>query len=276
MSDLVAVVGLGALGGAVARGVRSTTEKPVVGWDLDPGAIEEALEAGVLTRGAGDLGDAVEGASVVVIATPLGALERVLLDAAAMLGASSMVLDVGSLQAPPLSWAEAAGLAARFVACHPLAGTHRSGFGASADVTLEGCRVWLSAPPEADGRLLERAADFWSALGARPEVVDPAVHDTRMAVLSHLPQVTANVLASVIEKGGFAVGELGPGGRDMTRLAASGPELWRDLLEHSGAQVAQLLRLTAREMESWARVLDAQDLDELERRLGATRQWRGR
>jgi prephenate dehydrogenase len=271
----VALVGLGVLGGSLSRALRGLESPPTVSAYARSGRdVSAALEAGVIDRAATGVADAVRGAALVIVATPLGAEEAVLRAAAPELVPEALVLDVGSLQVPALAAATASGLSARFVACHPMAGSEASGFEAG-DATLFRDRpVWLSGPGGEDEALLGEARTFWSALGARPAVIDADLHDTRMAVVSHLPQVLANGLARVLEEGGFTVDDLGPAGRDMTRLAASSPELWRDVFSHSGPQVAALLRLLGRELDGWARILDGQDLDEVGRRMARTRRWR--
>lgn len=272
----VGIVGLGALGGSLARALGRLPHPPEVrGWARDAADLEAAVEAGVLEAGKG-IGDVAGGAAWLVVATPMGATEAVLREAAGTLAGDARVLDVGSLQGPALTAAAEAGLADRFVACHPMAGSEASGFEASRAELFQDATVWLSVGGGAAEALGPEVEAFWSALGARPEWTEPEIHDARMVVASHLPQLVANALAEVIAEGGFAVEDLGPGGLDMTRLAASDPLMWRDLLTHSGPQAAALLRLTARALDGWARTLDGDDLDEVERRMAATRAWRGK
>lgn len=269
----VAIVGLGALGGSLARALAALPEPPELrGWATDAADLEAAVEVGVAA--CGSTAEAADGAGWIVVATPLGATEAVLAEAAGVLGPGARVIDLGSLQGPALAAAAAVGVADRFVACHPMAGSEASGFRASRADLFGDVTVYLSVTldaPEEPGRDVEA---FWETLGARPEWTEPDPHDARMVVASHLPQLVSNALAEVIAEGGFSTADLGPGGLDMTRLAASDPTMWRDLLAHSGSQSAALLRLTARALEGWARVLDADDLDEVERRMAETRAWR--
>jgi prephenate dehydrogenase len=271
----VALIGLGALGGSLARALRALPAPPPVrAHALEAADLGAAVDEGVVDSAHDNVADAARGAAVLVLATPLGAEEAVLAEAAPVLAPDALALDVGSLQEPALEAARAAGLAARFVAGHPMAGSEASGFRASRADLFRDATVWLSAADECDDHARRRAERFWADVGARPLWTDAEPHDTRMAVVSHLPQVVANALSHVIAQGGFTVADLGPGGRDMTRLAASNPVLWRDLLEHSGPQVAALLRLLGRELDGWAGVLDGQDLDTVLRRMEATRRWR--
>ena len=95
-----------------------------------------------------------------------------------------------------------------------------------------------------------------------------------MARASHLPQLTANALASVLRAYGLDPGHMGPGGRDTTRLAMSSPSMWRDLLEHAAPELGEGLRALSAEAARIAELVEAGDLDALERLMGATREWR--
>jgi prephenate dehydrogenase len=271
----VGVVGLGAVGGSLARALAALPEPPALrGSSRSEADVRAACEAGLLERPCADAAEVAAGVRCLVIAVPLAATEGVLREASATLPADALVLDVGSLQGPPLAEAGRVGLAARFVACHPMAGTEASGFAAARADLFVDAPVWLSTGLDAADGVASAAEVFWRALGARPAWIEPEDHDARMVVASHLPQLVANALARVLEQGGLVPGDLGPGGSDMTRLAGSDPDMWRGLLAHSGPQAAALLRLLGRELDGWARALDAQDLDEIVRLMDETRRWR--
>lgn len=279
MAQRVAIVGLGVMGGSLARALAAQDSPPVVvGWDRDPRQRDAAREAGVLTdETPGSVAAVAEGADVVVVATPLGTLEGVLCRVASCAG-EALVMDVASLQAPALAAALTGGTAPRHVSAHPLTGSERSGFsGARADL-YRGAPVSLSIDADATGAegaaLLARAEAFWRAVGARPVIEEAAVHDRRMVLASHLPQVVANVLAAVVADGGLAASDLGPGGRDTTRLAGSDPAMWRDLLVHSGPQVAEALRAVAGLGERLAEGLAAGEVERMEELMNQTRAWR--
>jgi len=95
-----------------------------------------------------------------------------------------------------------------------------------------------------------------------------------MARASHLPQLASNALATVMAEAGIEPGQLGPGGRDATRLAASGPGLWRDLFEHASPELAVGLHALAETAERIASLLESGDLDGLEELMQSTRAWR--
>ena len=271
----VAIVGLGALGGSLARALAALPDPPELrGSSLSAADRDAAAAAGVVARASDDPAEAAAGARWLVVAVPLGATADVLRRAAPGLAEDALVLDVGSLQAPALDAAEEACLETRFVSCHPMAGTEASGFAAGRVDLFHDARVGLAATPDLPDGGGAAVEAFWTALEARPAWTSPEEHDARMVVASHLPQLASNALAHVLAHGGLTPEDLGPGGLDMTRLAASDPGIWRDLLTYSGPQAAALLRVLARELEGWARSLDGQDLDDVARRMAATRRWR--
>jgi prephenate dehydrogenase len=189
-------------------------------------------------------------------------------------------MDVASLQAPALDVAEAVDLARRYVSAHPLAGSEASGFAAARESLYDGVPVSLSVAsslaPDAADRLLLRSRWLWSEVGARPVMEDAGVHDARMALVSHLPQLVSNALARVLQTRGVEPGALGPGGMDMTRLAASSPEMWGDLLPYTGRRVGAALRALSAQAERLAAAVERGDMEPVEEIMQATRAWRRR
>lgn len=218
-----AVIGLGLIGGSVARelvgrGVR------VLGYDRDPGSVREALHEGGIHEALAAGLEGTEAVDLVVLAVPVTAAPEVLRQIRVHGG--TLVTDVGSTKESIIRAAEDAGLAERFVGSHPLAGDHRSGWGASRTGLFRDARVFLTPTSRTTPDALEQARALWTALGARTEVTGAAEHDRRMAAVSHLPQALATALGSLLAQEGLGRADLGPGARDMTRLAGSSPEMW--------------------------------------------------
>jgi prephenate dehydrogenase len=115
---------------------------------------------------------------------------------------------------------------------------------------------------------------LWRALDARPAGIEAEEHDRLMALVSHLPQLTSNVLASVLAGDGVPRDRLGPGGADMTRLAASSPAMWRDVLAHASPELIEALRTLAATSSRVADLLEDRDLDAIETLMTGTRAWR--
>ncbi|MSR19411.1 MAG: prephenate dehydrogenase [Gemmatimonadetes bacterium] len=270
----VAVLGLGVMGGSLARALSALEVRPrVIGWSPRREEREAALEAGVVDEAPSEWRDAVRGADLVVLATPLGASCDLMAGVAEAASASATLSDVASLKAPLARAAAAAGVAERWVGCHPMAGSEEFGFGASSPDLYSGARVWTVACPAAADRVPQVHA-LWRSLGARPAEIDADEHDRLMARVSHLPQLTANALATVLMEANIRPEQMGPGGRDTTRLAGSNADLWKDLLEHASPELAKGLRELASTAERMADMLERKDVEDLADMMRTTRAWR--
>jgi prephenate dehydrogenase len=273
--ERVAVLGLGVMGGSLARALSALGSRPrVTGWSPSEAERRAAVEAGVLAAAPRAWSDAVAEVDLVVLAAPLRACCDLVPQVAAAAPSTATRSDLASLKTPLARAAAEAGVADRWVGCHPMAGSEQSGFGASHQDLYAGARVWTVASAEASSRV-RRVHALWQAVGARPQAIGAATHDSLMARASHLPQLASNALATVLAAAGLVPEDLGPGGRDATRLAASGPGLWRDLFEHASPELAQGLHALAAAAERIADLLDEGDLDALEELMRATRAWRG-
>ncbi len=246
----VTVVGLGAVGGSVAKAVRERLPGVRVnGIDPDPDSVRRAKGDGVRILPRLGAVDPVEG--VVVFAVPLDVAVRLIPSARPVWGRAALATDVASLKAPVMDAAGAAWSGAEeagsgrggspFVGAHPMCGTERSGYAAARADLFQGADLWLCGGG-AEEEARDRAVRFWSALGARARWTSPGRHDRRMAWASHLPQLLAGALAATLAEAGLERSDLGPGGRDMTRLAASSPEMWLPLIAGAAAEDAMALR----------------------------------
>ncbi|MFL5383162.1 MAG: prephenate dehydrogenase [Longimicrobiaceae bacterium] len=235
----VAVAGLGLIGGSVARDLAAAGVR-VLGWDRAAAAVDAALREGVVSAALGPGFEGVEEADVLVLAVPVGVAAAVLEAAAPRLGGARLVTDTGSTKASIVAAAERLGID-RFVGAHPFAGDHRSGWEASRTGLFQGATVYLCPTARSSGAALSLARELWSALGGIPAELPAAEHDRRLAWTSHLPQVVSAALAATVAAEGFGRADLGRGGRDVTRLAASSASLWADILADNRAAVAGAL-----------------------------------
>lgn len=254
----VVIVGLGVMGGSVAKAVRrQAPELPVYGVDPDPEAARLAALDGV--RPAPALAACRTEGAVVVFAAPLDATVSLLQAEASSWRRALLATDVAGLKLPVLAAAEAGEGDPVFAGAHPMCGSERSGYCASRHDLFRGARVWLCPLPGGEAAAA-RAAAFWRWLGGAPKTVAADRHDRTMSWASHLPQLAAWALAQTLDGAEIAPNDLGPGGRDMTRLAASSPETW-----------APLLAAAAREDAAALQALEARLAD-----LRRTLQWLGR
>ncbi len=234
----VAVVGLGLVGGSLARAL-GKAGWPVVGVDRAE-VLRRARAAHVIPRGSVALEAAAAAADLVVLAAPPDVNLR-LLRRLARRGVRAVITDVGSVKSPICREAQQLGIRA-FVGGHPMAGAERSGFGASsADLFLGRPWVLTTPAPLAASRAVRAMV---RAAGGRPVTMSAADHDRAAAFLSHVPQVVSWALLDaalcdpVVRR---HLGIAGPGFKDMTRLAASPRGLWREILRQNRAELRRAL-----------------------------------
>lgn len=266
-----AVLGLGLIGGSIARDLRSAGVS-VMGWDADPEAMRRAAaESGVRPMSA-DLRE-LDDVQLVVVAVPVLAGRDLLARIAARETSTAVVTDVASTKVSTLEWAEELGLATRFVGGHPLTGDDRAGWSASRTGLFQDARVFVAPCAAAGEEATRLVVEMWTMLGGHPEMIDADEHDRLMAWISHAPQAVSTALGLALADHGVERGELGPGGRGVTRLAGSSPEMWSDILIDNGAETARAVRAVVSRLDALASAIESGDVAELGRSLYHARDW---
>jgi prephenate dehydrogenase len=291
----VAVVGLGLVGGSLARDLAARGCR-VLAADRDPDVLAAAIAEGVVA-GAFDVDvvdaigiDTVAGTyaaaaaerargalsevSLVIIATPVGASPAVLEWLAAVAPRDAVLTDVGSTKRGIMAAAAAAGVAHRFVGGHPMAGSHRSGWAASCRGLFDGVRTWLCAAG-ADAAALRSVESLWEVVGATPSLIDAGEHDRHVAWTSHLPQLLSSALGCTLAGAGVTRAGLGAGGRDTSRLAGSDPAMWTDILLANDDEMVPALDALMEELVRFRHHLANRDAAALAQALEAARRWTG-
>ncbi|BDZ40941.1 prephenate dehydrogenase [Paraoerskovia sediminicola] len=258
----VAVVGLGLVGGSVARRLVDQG-LDVVG--VDPSAATRTAAAAVGVRCAGSIGDlavecgwsAGEVPDVVVVAVPLRAMAETARELASALGVGAtrggvVLTDVGSVKAPVREAFAAAGLAGSYVGAHPMAGTEQSGFAASSAQMLAGARWAVTVDPATDAQRLQTLLRLVTGpLGGSAVLLSDADHDRATALVSHVPHVLATELLRLVGRSpvrdvalGLAAGSF----RDGTRVGRTDPRRTEAMVRDNANDVAPLLREVARDL----------------------------
>jgi prephenate dehydrogenase len=222
----VAIVGVGLIGGSIGLALRSRgLAKRVVGVGRDSQRLRQAQQRGIIDQVTTDLEEGVTGADVVVVCTPVSRIPQDVRLAAQVVPAGALVTDAGSTKRQIVETVESH-LAASdvFVGAHPIAGSERSGAAHAAGDLLHDRVCVLTPTPRTSSDRLQRARDFWSALGCRLVEMSPTEHDEVLAYTSHLPHAAAAALASSVptEWLSLAAGAY----RDGTRVAAADSGLW--------------------------------------------------
>jgi prephenate dehydrogenase len=259
MFNQLGLIGCGLMGGSFALALkRAGLVKHVVGYSKSPSTVIQAQKMGVIDQTADSALLAVSGSDIVLIAVPVAATEDTFRAIRHLVRPSTLFMDVGSTKTNVVESARRV-LKERlpsFVPAHPIAGKEVAGI-SHADVTLyQDCQVVLTPIAETDLALIERAHAAWSGIGAQVRTMTPEAHDAAFAAVSHLPHLLAfaSYLSVAHQPEGEQFLELaGPGFRDFTRIAASDPTVWRDILLANRAQVlaqAEQFKTTLFQFES--------------------------
>lgn len=243
----LAVIGLGLMGGSLARALRSAGAAGVIrGFDSDIRQRHLATELGVVDQAPDTAAAAVADADIVVLAVPVLHTAEALRGCLPGLRKGAVVTDVGSTKQSVLAdVAKVCGaLPPWFVAGHPIAGTEKSGVANSVADLFHGHRVILTPHAAQDAAALARVSALWTATGARVVQMDPVQHDAVFAATSHLPHVLAYAFVDMLARldaRDEIFPNAGGGFRDFTRIASSSPEMWHDIVRANAGPVSRLL-----------------------------------
>ncbi|HET9918197.1 MAG TPA: prephenate dehydrogenase/arogenate dehydrogenase family protein [Ktedonobacteraceae bacterium] len=234
MFNRVAIIGLGLIGGSIGLALhKAKGAREISGYDLGKGICDRARKIGAVDQPYASIADAVRGAELIILATPVGAMRTLLQDIAPHVSPGAVVTDVASTKVQVISWAEEfLPTSVSFIGGHPMTGKELSGVEA-ADASLFLNRIYCLTPTARTRSVaISKVSSLVELLGARVRFLEPAEHDGQVASVSHLPFVASIALMETVSNGpawGDASLLAAGGFRDMTRLAAGNPEMYRDI-----------------------------------------------
>ena len=231
----VVVFGVGLIGGSFALGLKSAEQvEEVVGFGRSLGTLTQALDLGIIDRVGANAGQEVADADLVLIATPVGQMAEIMARIAPYLGPETVVTDGGSTKSDVVAVARSAfgERIAQFVPAHPIAGAENSGAGAARADLYRDKKVVLTPLPENTVLNIARVRSAWEWCGALIHELDAQQHDRIFAAVSHLPHLLSFALVNDLalrDNRDQLFSYAASGFRDFTRIAASHPEMWRDI-----------------------------------------------
>ena len=280
MFEQLGLIGCGLMGGSFALALkRAGLVKRVVGYSKSPSTTERARQMGVIDVEAPSALLAVSGADIVLLAVPVSATEATLKAIRHLITPHTLVMDVGSTKQDVVDAArrvlrENVGC---FVPAHPIAGKEVSGV-EHADANLYNGKQVILTPVERTFTIqLQKAVDVWTALGCEVVQMSPQAHDAAYAAVSHLPHLLAFALMNSIEGQAYGMDYLslaGPGFRDFTRIAASDPKVWRDILLANKEELLAQSKVFQQTLISLEKLISSGDGDALETRIQQASQTR--
>lgn len=239
----LALIGCGLMGGSFALALRQAQAvEHIVGFSASEKSRQRAVELGVIDQAADGVAQALQGADLVLLAVPVGAM---LVSFEAMrdaLAPNALLMDVGSTKCDVIAAAQAT-LGERlscFVPAHPIAGKELAGIEYADAQLYQGRRTILTPLPQTSIHRAQAAHHVWTTVGSQVSTMTPQAHDATYAAVSHLPHLLAFAAVNAIvsqSQGAEFLEMAGPGFRDFSRIAASDPAVWRDILSANRVEV---------------------------------------
>jgi prephenate dehydrogenase len=275
MFEQLGLIGCGLMGGSFALALkRAGLVKRVVGYSKSPSTTERARQMGVIDVEAPSALLAVSGADIVLLAVPVAATEATLKAIRHLVNNNMLIMDVGSTKRDVV---DAARRVLRdhigsFVPCHPITGKEVSGVEHADPDLYTGKTVILTPVERTQVSQLKRATDVWQALQCNVVQMSPDAHDAAFAAISHLPHLIAFALMNGItgQAGGMDFLSLaGPGFRDFTRIAASDPKMWRDVLLANRQELLDQSQAFQRALQAMELMITNNNGEALEESIGS-------
>ena len=273
MFEQLGLIGCGLMGGSFALALkRAGLVKRVVGYSKSPSTTERARQMGVIDVEAPSALLAVSGADIVLLAVPVSATEATFKAIRHLVTPNTLIMDVGSTKRDVV---DAARRVLRdhvgcFVPAHPITGKEVSGV-EHADANLYAGKQVILTPIERTFTVqLMKATNLWTALGCNVIKMSPQAHDAAYAAVSHLPHLIAFALMNGIagqDHGKQYLSLAGPGFRDFSRIAASDPKMWRDILIANREELLEQSRIFQQTLQSLEQLISSGAGDQLEERI---------
>jgi prephenate dehydrogenase len=265
----IVIFGVGLIGGSFAMALRkSNAVGEVIGFGRSAANLQQARELGIIDRigkDAAEVGDA----DLVLLATPVGQMAELMARIAPHLGAHTLITDGGSTKSDVVrdAYAHLGSKVAQFVPAHPIAGAEQSGATAAGDDLYIGKKVVLTPLPENTAHAVARVQAAWQSCGAITCRLTYAEHDAVFAAVSHLPHLLSFALVHDLaqrDNRDLLLSFAASGFRDFTRIAASSPEMWRDICLSNREALLRELKRYADELYMLHQALDQRDVSKLD------------
>jgi prephenate dehydrogenase len=276
----IVVFGVGLIGGSFAMALRkSHAAASIVGFGRSAQPLAHAKQLGIIDRIGKDVAAEVADADLVLLATPVGQMPELMASIAPHLGADTLITDAGSTKSGMVreAYAQLGKKIPQFVPAHPIAGGEQSGVAAARTDLFQGKKVVLTPLPENSAESVARVRHAWELCGAVVKEMTPEQHDEVFAIVSHLPHLLSFALVHDIagrDDRELLLSFAASGFRDFTRIAASSPEMWRDICLANRDALLKELETYIAELNRMSTAIAAGDAPELEQIFHAAREVR--
>jgi prephenate dehydrogenase len=276
----IVIFGVGLIGGSFALALRKANAvSEVVGFGRSVETLQQAQQLGIIHRIGQDIVAEVGDADLILLATPVGQMAELMARIAPHLGTHTLITDGGSTKGDVVRevYAQLGTKAAQFVPAHPIAGAEQSGAAAARADLYVGKKVVLTSLPENSVGSVARVRKAWELCGAVVSELTPAQHDEIFAAVSHLPHLLSFALVHDLaqrDNRDLLLSFAASGFRDFTRIAASSPEMWRDICLANREALQKELQLYIAELSQISAALATSDANQLEKTFHRAREVR--
>ncbi len=261
----IAIYGVGLIGGSIGLALKNQGFKgKIIGVGRRWSSLKNAIDAKAIDSATMDLKEALEGAEILIICTPVDFIVSIVKEAIKFAGDGCIITDVGSTKKQLILEIEKIiPENLYFIGAHPMAGSHKTGV-ESASATLFKNSISILTPTESTDRsALEVISSLWKAVGSRVEYLSPDDHDLFIAAVSHVPHILACVLTdvacSVESNGKNALSYSATGFADMTRIAAGSPDIWKGIILQNADMISIILEKIENELSELRKILNNKD-----------------
>ncbi len=261
----LALIGCGLMGGSFALALREAgLVQTIVGFSASDKTRQRALERQVIDQACNSVAEAVQGADLVLLAVPVGAMHASFAAMRNVLQPSALLMDVGSTKCDVIAAAQVT-LGERlscFVPAHPIAGKEVAGIEHAEATLYQDRRTILTPLPQTGIHKMQAAHEVWTAIGSHVSTMTAQAHDATFAAVSHLPHMLAFAAVNALRtqpQGAAFLEMAGPGFRDFSRIAASDPSVWRDILSANKTEVLTQVMHFRAALDQFERVLQQGD-----------------
>ena len=268
MIEKICIIGVGLIGSSLAKALKNTGQvKFICGYGRDAARLEKAKELSIIDDYSIKLKEAVINSDIVIIATPVGSYEEVLVGIKPYLKSDTLVTDVGSTKRSVIEAAEKVfgNLPHNFIPAHPIAGKEKSGFEACDGELFVNKKVIITPLENNDDESISRVQNMWEKVGSEVDFMTPESHDELLGMTSHLPHMLAfslmnylisqNPSASVYAAGGF---------KDFTRIASGDNVMWRDICLNNKDQIIAHIEGYQKSLSALSEAIDNGDIEQLD------------
>lgn len=275
--DKVAILGVGLIGASVALAIREQGLcKTIYGYGRTEDNLHRAKQLGIIDAYSIDPAVASQEADLIVLATPVGVLKKIAGEIRGSIKPGALVTDAGSVKGSLVYEIESCIPAgAYYIGSHPITGSDKSGIAEAKAGLFNKALCIITPTKDSDKEASQKIAELWSALGGKVEFVDPYEHDRIYAAVSHLPHVIAYTLVNTLKDfNADYIKYAGQGFKDTTRIAASSPELWRDITISNKANLVKLLDILRVNISTIEKLLETGDAIGLEKEFSKAQELR--